>query len=137
MKGIEGGIPVVYSTEKPGNVKLLPLSEDKVEEADQFATLPTFRSRILPVLGTIPALFGCAMASYVITELAEWDVEPLAIKNRTSTYEKILVGFRIIFGTYTRNLLTHLSVILKCTSEKMSKHFVFQYIVSNYSYIGK
>ncbi|KAJ3327654.1 hypothetical protein HDU76_011378 [Blyttiomyces sp. JEL0837] len=62
MKGIESGIPVVYSTEKP-SVKLLPLDESKVAEADQYATLPTFRSRILPVLGTLPALFGLAMAT--------------------------------------------------------------------------
>jgi hypothetical protein len=45
MKGIDGGIPVVYSTEKPGAVKLLPLGEEKVEEADQFAVLPNFRAR--------------------------------------------------------------------------------------------
>lgn len=74
-----GAVPVVYSTEKP-SIKLLPLEEHKVEEADQYAALPSFRSRILPVLGTIPALFGNAMASYVITELAGFPTDPLSIK---------------------------------------------------------
>ncbi|KAI9208851.1 uncharacterized protein BJ171DRAFT_487499 [Polychytrium aggregatum] len=88
-EGIESGVQVVYSTEKPGTVKLLPLDEDKVSTAQEFATLPDFRVRILPVLGTIPALFGMAMASYVITELAHFPTSPLAIKNREPTYTRI------------------------------------------------
>jgi tRNA A37 threonylcarbamoyladenosine dehydratase len=68
--GFNGKVPCVYSTEKPGKIGLQELAKEKVEEADQYAPLPNFRSRILPVLGTIPALFGNAMASYVLTELA-------------------------------------------------------------------
>ena len=73
-------VPCVYSTEKPGKIGLAALEEEKVEEADQYAPLPTFRSRILPVLGTIPALFGNAMASYVLTELAGFPTEPIPMK---------------------------------------------------------
>jgi hypothetical protein len=65
------------------------LDEEKVEEADQYAALPSFRSRILPVLGTIPALFGNAMASFVITELAGFKTEPLAVKGTRKTFEKL------------------------------------------------
>ncbi|TPX57694.1 hypothetical protein PhCBS80983_g03645 [Powellomyces hirtus] len=89
LKGVESGVPVVYSTEKPGSVKLLPLEEDKVHEAEEYSALPDFRVRILPVLGTLPALFGNCLASYVITELAEWPTEPLAIKLREKTYARL------------------------------------------------
>jgi tRNA A37 threonylcarbamoyladenosine dehydratase len=49
--GILSGITVVYSTEVPGRVGLLPLEEEKVEKAQEYSALPDFRSRILPVLG--------------------------------------------------------------------------------------
>ncbi|KAJ3207423.1 hypothetical protein HK099_000269 [Clydaea vesicula] len=62
--GIDHGVTVVFSLEKPHSVSLLPLEEEKVEEANEFSALPNFRSRILPVLGTIPAIFGCSMASF-------------------------------------------------------------------------
>ncbi|KAJ3130168.1 hypothetical protein HK098_005415 [Nowakowskiella sp. JEL0407] len=88
VRGIETGVTVVYSTEKPGKVKLLPLDDIKVEEAEEYAALPNFRVRILPVLGTIPALFGNALASYVVTELAEFKVTPLAVKSREPLYLK-------------------------------------------------
>lgn len=48
-KGISSGIPVVYSTEDPGKVSLLPLDEDKVGKAKEYSALPDFRSR-LPTL---------------------------------------------------------------------------------------
>ncbi|RKO85210.1 hypothetical protein BDK51DRAFT_5224, partial [Blyttiomyces helicus] len=89
LKGINSGVPVVYSTEKPGDVKLLPLEEEKVATAEEYAALPNFRVRILPVLGTLPALFGNAMASYVLTSLADWKTEPLPIKLRDKTYIKL------------------------------------------------
>ncbi|KAJ9076668.1 hypothetical protein DSO57_1023993 [Entomophthora muscae] len=88
--GIPAGIPVVYSSEKPGSVKLLPLEESKAEDATDFAILPEFRSRILPVLGTLPAMFGMTLASYTICEIAGYPLEPLAIKRRTGLYNNIL-----------------------------------------------
>lgn len=100
--GCEENVPVVYSTERPSDVKLLPLDESKVEEADQYSTLPTFRSRILPVLGTLPALFGNAMASYVVTEIAEFKTEPLVTKNTfklvSKLYTDIVNGERKYLG---------------------------------------
>jgi tRNA A37 threonylcarbamoyladenosine dehydratase len=87
--GIESGITVVYSTEKPHKIRLLPLEEEKVSKADEFATLPEFRARILPVLGTLPAIFGQVMASYVITSIAEFPMEPLPIKQQSSTVSRV------------------------------------------------
>ncbi|KAI7885992.1 hypothetical protein K492DRAFT_233726 [Lichtheimia hyalospora FSU 10163] len=85
--GIKQGVPVVYSTEKPHHVKLLPLEEERVEEADDYAALPEFRSRILPVLGTLPSIFGMTIASYVILKLTDYpNFDPLAIKLRDGLY---------------------------------------------------
>ncbi|KAI8088696.1 ubiquitin-protein ligase molybdopterin-converting factor [Halteromyces radiatus] len=87
---IEYGVPVAYSTEKPHHVKLLPLEEDRVEEADDFAALPDFRSRILPVLGTIPSMFGMAIANHVILELTQYPgYHPLPIKLREGLYGRL------------------------------------------------
>ncbi|KAL1916916.1 uncharacterized protein VTP21DRAFT_5113 [Calcarisporiella thermophila] len=87
--GVESGIPVVYSTEKPHHVRLLPLDENMVEDADEFATLPDFRVRILPVLGTLPSMFGMALATYIILKLANFPVEPLSIKLRDALYQRL------------------------------------------------
>ncbi|KAG2199319.1 hypothetical protein INT47_012953 [Mucor saturninus] len=85
--GILHGVPVAYSTEKPHHVKLLPLEEEKIEDRDEFSALPDFRARILPVLGTIPSMFGMAIATYIILRLAEYpDFNPLPIKLRDGLY---------------------------------------------------
>ncbi|PKC73325.1 hypothetical protein RhiirA1_522948 [Rhizophagus irregularis] len=86
--GVDSGITVVYSTEKP-NVKLLPLEENKVQNAGDYATLPDFRSRILPVLGTIPAIFGMSIATYIVTKIAGHHIEPLPNKNRDGLYSRM------------------------------------------------
>ncbi|OLY85445.1 tRNA threonylcarbamoyladenosine dehydratase [Smittium mucronatum] len=87
--GIENGIEVVYSTEKPGKVQLLSLSESQEEKADEFSVLPDFRVRIVPVLGTMPAIFGMVMATRVLTELGDFPTEPLAIKGRNALYVRL------------------------------------------------
>ena len=89
FRGINSGIKVIYSSEKPGTVKLLPLQQDQVQDAKEFAALPKFRARILPVLGPIPALFGMNMAAYVLTELAQLNTEPMAFKGRDGTYQRL------------------------------------------------
>ncbi|KAI8342904.1 hypothetical protein BC941DRAFT_83345 [Chlamydoabsidia padenii] len=87
---IEHGVPVVYSTEKPHHVKLLPLDQDRVEDADDYAALPDFRSRILPVLGTLPSMFGMAIANHVILELTQYpSYHPLPIKLREGLYDRL------------------------------------------------
>ncbi|KAJ2862622.1 hypothetical protein GGI22_002143, partial [Coemansia erecta] len=68
--GIQSGIKVVYSIEKPGKVQLLSLADSQKESPGDFSVLPDFRVRIVPVLGTIPAMFGIAMGTHVLTELA-------------------------------------------------------------------
>ncbi|CAK9237974.1 unnamed protein product [Sphagnum troendelagicum] len=69
--GILGGIPVVFSTERP-KAKLLPFKGPDGQDANplDYQVVPGFRIRIIPVLGTIPAIFGQVMASYVVTHIA-------------------------------------------------------------------
>ncbi|KAK8694488.1 hypothetical protein V6N13_072039 [Hibiscus sabdariffa] len=80
--GIEGGIPVVFSLEKP-KAKLLPFRGPSGEEDNpsDYQIVPGFRVRIIPVLGTIPAIFGQVMASYVVTLLAGLDVQTEPVVN--------------------------------------------------------
>jgi len=54
LGGVSSGIPVVYSTEPSGNVKLLPLPEEEFQKGNvkELGVLDDFRVRILPVLGT-------------------------------------------------------------------------------------
>jgi tRNA A37 threonylcarbamoyladenosine dehydratase len=73
LLGVSSGIPVVYSTEKMGEGKaaLLPLSEEEFQKGavGDLGVLPDFRVRILPVLGTMPAVFGYTVANHVILRL--------------------------------------------------------------------
>ncbi|KAJ1742103.1 hypothetical protein LPJ68_002211 [Coemansia sp. RSA 1086] len=87
--GVISGIQVVYSAEKPGRVQLVSLADSQKEEPGDFSVLPDFRVRIVPVLGTMPAMFGIAMATHVVTELAQFPTEPLAIKGRHALYTRL------------------------------------------------
>ncbi|KAI5434686.1 hypothetical protein KIW84_021491 [Lathyrus oleraceus] len=80
--GIEGGITVVFSLEKP-KIKLLPFKAPNGEEENpsDYQVVPGFRVRIIPVLGTIPAIFGQIMASYTLTNLAGLQVQTEPIVN--------------------------------------------------------
>jgi tRNA A37 threonylcarbamoyladenosine dehydratase len=93
--GVKEGIPVIFSTEKPGPGKaaLLPLSEEEFAKGQvgDLSVLPDFRVRILPVLGTMPAIFGYAAATHVICEVAGYPLEYQAgEKGRDKMYEGIL-----------------------------------------------
>lgn len=89
--GIDGGIPVVFSLEKP-KVKLLPFkgSSGEEENPSDYQIVPGFRVRIIPVLGTIPAIFGQVMASYVLTDLAGLHVQTEPVVNFDMDHYHIL-----------------------------------------------
>ncbi|CAK9138155.1 unnamed protein product [Ilex paraguariensis] len=89
--GIEGGIPVVFSLEKP-KAKLLPFQGPSGEEENpsDYQIVPGFRVRIIPVLGTIPAIFGQVMASYVVTQLAGLQVQTEPVVNFDTDHYRIL-----------------------------------------------
>ncbi|KAF3331599.1 hypothetical protein FCM35_KLT03005 [Carex littledalei] len=88
--GIDGGFPVVFSLEKP-KAKLLPFQTSKEEENPlDYQIVPGFRVRIIPVLGTIPAIFGQVMATYVATQLAEFPIQTEPVVNLDLDHYRIL-----------------------------------------------
>ena len=93
-EGISEGIPVVYSTEKPGpgKAQLLPLPDEEFikGQLNELSVLPDFRARILPVLGTMPAVFGYVVANFVVMEISGYPHEVIAGKARDKMYDNIL-----------------------------------------------
>jgi tRNA A37 threonylcarbamoyladenosine dehydratase len=107
--GVKEGIPVIFSTEKPGPGKaaLLPLSEEEFAkgEVGDLSVLPDFRVRILPVLGTMPAIFGYAAATHVICEVAGYPLEYRAgEKGRDKMYEGMLSALQGLEERLARSL---------------------------------
>ena len=92
--GVAEGIPVVYSTEKPGpgKAQLVPLSDEEFAKGkvNELGVLPDFRIRILPVLGTMPAIFGYAAASHVILEVTGYPHEYVPSRGREKMYDSVL-----------------------------------------------
>jgi tRNA A37 threonylcarbamoyladenosine dehydratase len=74
LHGIVSGIPAVFSTEEAGEGKaeLLPVPEEEFAKGgvDDLGVMPSFRVRILPVLGTMPAVFGYTLANHVILAIS-------------------------------------------------------------------
>lgn len=102
-RGIISGIPVVFSAEKPDprKAQLLPLPDDQYEKGnvDQLSALKDFRVRILPVLGTMPGIFGLAIATYILTKVSGYPMEPIEGKNRIKLYDGI---YQSLAGQMTR-----------------------------------
>ncbi|KAK5118329.1 hypothetical protein LTR62_002842 [Meristemomyces frigidus] len=94
LLGVKDGIPVVYSSEKtgPGKAQLLPLPEEEFAKGavNELGVLPDFRVRILPVLGTMPAVFGLCVANHVMLELSGYPHDYLPSKARDKMYDGIL-----------------------------------------------
>ena len=66
--------------------------------------VPGFRVRIIPVLGTIPAIFGQVMASYVATQLAglDFQTEPvvnLDLDHYRILHQRLIEHEELIYGT--------------------------------------
>lgn len=94
MLGVKDGIPVVFSSEKagPGKAQLQPLAEDEFQKGkvNELGVLPDFRVRILPVLGTMPAVFGLCVANHVMLEISGYPHDYLPSKGREKMYDGIL-----------------------------------------------
>lgn len=94
LRGVTNGIPVVYSTEKTGEGKaeLLPLPEEEFQRGavGDLGAMPNFRVRILPVLGTMPAIFGLTVANHVILSITGYPLDYVPAKGREKMYEGLL-----------------------------------------------
>ncbi len=62
-------VDAVYSSE-PAVKALMPLADAQAANPEEFGLLAGFRLRVIPVLGTVPALFGQAVAGHALCELA-------------------------------------------------------------------
>ena len=93
-KGVVTGVPVVFSAEKPDprKAKLLPLPDEEYEKGKvgELSALRDFRVRILPVLGTMPAIFGLTIVTYILTKVSGYPMNPIEGKNRIKVYDGIL-----------------------------------------------
>ncbi|WFD27803.1 hypothetical protein MNAN1_002808 [Malassezia nana] len=89
-------LPCVYSTEK-SDTHLLPLPDEEFAKGSvqELAAFDDFRVRILPVLGPLPAMFGLAAATYILCDVAQYKLEPLAIKGRRKLYEKLFADLNV------------------------------------------
>eukprot|EP00897_Mesotaenium_endlicherianum_P004166 jgi/Mesen1/3778/ME000205S03031 len=113
-----GGVPVVFSSERPKS-KLLPFEPPQhggdsglhhqsslgaAATPGDYQVVPGFRVRVIPVLGTIPAMFGQAMASHVLTQLAGMAVrtEPvlqLAHDHYATLHRRLVEREELLFGS--------------------------------------
>lgn len=98
MLGIKEGIPVVFSSEKPGpgKAELLPLSQEEFAKGNvgELGVLKDFRVRILPVLGTMPAVFGLCVANHIMLEIGGYPHDYLVSKSRDKMYDSILTNLQ-------------------------------------------
>ncbi|KAI0905225.1 ubiquitin-protein ligase molybdopterin-converting factor [Ustulina deusta] len=96
LLGVTKGIPTVYSTEKTteGKAELLPLPEDEFQKGQvgDLGVLPDFRVRILPVLGTMPAVFGYTVANHIILAITGYPHDYVPAKGREKMYEGLLAS---------------------------------------------
>ena len=97
--GVTSGVSCVFSTEKPGEGKavLQPIDEKEIEKGDvgNLAVLGGFRTRILPVLGTMPAVFGYAAANHIICDVAGYPMDYRAgDRGRDKMYDGMLANFQ-------------------------------------------
>ncbi|KAG7384257.1 hypothetical protein PHYPSEUDO_002860 [Phytophthora pseudosyringae] len=101
-KGISSAeITTVFSSEK-SVCKLLPLDAEQAQNPEEFGNVENFRIRVIPVLGTMPALFGQSMAAYVLCDLAGKKLNPegvarLSRDQRNKLYQKLQQREHVLF----------------------------------------
>jgi len=72
-------IRILYSSEKVV-AGLSKLTDEQVENPSEFGVVDNMRLRVLPVLGTMPAIMGQAMASYVLCEIGGKPYTPVTVE---------------------------------------------------------
>ncbi|KAF9894552.1 hypothetical protein FE257_006437 [Aspergillus nanangensis] len=127
--GVNGGIPVVFSTERPGPGKatLLPLAEDEYSkgEVGELSVLPEFRARILPVLGTMPALFGYVVANHVICDISGYPRDyNVSGKGREKLYDNVFMAVQGFVERLVRHDVGHQVIGLRIPLSKDDAGFL-------------
>lgn len=135
-RGIITNIPTVFSAEKPDprKAQLLPLSPEEIAKGkvDELAALQRFRVRILPVLGTMPGMYGLTIATYIITSVSGYPIEPIEGKNRIKVYDGI---FQSLAGQQSRigQLDQRVPIAMNDVSYILEEIFHGKSPISNYS----
>lgn len=79
-------VSCIFSVEK-SVVSLLPLSDEQAADPAAFGCVDNFRIRVIPVLGTSPAIFGQALAATVLCRLCNF---PMDAESTESTSKNFL-----------------------------------------------
>jgi tRNA A37 threonylcarbamoyladenosine dehydratase len=95
-------VVAVYSSEPP-RMKLLPLTDEQALTPTEFGVADGFRTRVMPVLGTSPAIMGQAMAAFVLCEVAQQPFVPqpvatMSAKARHKLAQHLVNRERKVFG---------------------------------------
>lgn len=131
LLGVTTGVTAVFSTEKPGPGKasLLPLPEEEFTKGQvgELGVLPDFRVRILPVLGTMPAVFGYTVANHVICSVTGYPIEyNLAGKGRDKVYDGMLSSLQTLFDKFARQVAGEDAQGLRLTVSKEDVSFLVE-----------
>eukprot|EP00892_Ulva_mutabilis_P005556 jgi/Ulvmu1/3372/UM156_0029.1 len=91
VHGVKAGVQVLLSTEKPRCGLVTTEEQAAAPSMLDYQVIPNFRVRTIPVLGTSPALFGMAAASWCLCQIAAAPFFPEPhFKIRRPQYETIL-----------------------------------------------
>ena len=80
-------INCIFSVEKATS-NLLPLDDAQTANPSDFGAVDNFRIRIMPVLGTSPANFGIALASFVLCKLTNHYMEPESTEATSKNFKQ-------------------------------------------------
>ncbi|KAJ5518236.1 Molybdenum cofactor biosynthesis MoeB [Penicillium expansum] len=141
LLGVSSGIAAVLSTEKPGPGKatLLPLPEHEFTKGQvgELGVLPDFRARILPVLGTMPAVFGYTVANHVICTITGYPLDyNMGAKGREKLYDTILGALLILHERMVKQFTGQDTVGLRLPLSKDDIAFVVEEVYRGKSAIS-
>lgn len=91
---LSGGISTiktVFSYEK-AKAELAALEADQMKNPENYGAISGMRIRVVPVLGTQPALFGMMVASSVLTDIAKAPFVPRKVEPISQTFAKKLAS---------------------------------------------
>ncbi|CAM9529955.1 unnamed protein product [Discosporangium mesarthrocarpum] len=113
-------VKCIYSSEE-AVAEMLPLSKEQEKNPEEFGAVENFRVRVLPVLGTTPAIFGQAMACWILCELGH--------KPFTPTMACTLSGklrHRLVQRLRTREMKVYKATKWPAVDEAVVEHVVNQ-----------
>lgn len=104
-RGVREGIPIVYSAEGASQ-GLLRVQDKKSDTQEKFDQIANFRTRVMPVIGTMPAVTGNSIATYVLAKLGGIEFKSVDKENvRRNTFNKFYQGLEILEKNRFKNKL--------------------------------